>query len=30
MRLMLGLAPLVSKLAPQFCLAPRDKINPLS
>jgi len=28
--LMLGLAPLAFKLAPQFCLAPIDKINPLS
>jgi len=26
---MLGLAPLVFKLVPQFCLAPRDNINPL-
>jgi len=30
MGLMLGLAPLVFMLVPQFCLAPRDKINPLS
>jgi len=28
MGLMLGLALLVFKLAPQFCLAPKDKINP--